>query len=657
MKVLNTAFLTISLVGLSANTALAAEVQTTADYLAISIEAEDFTNKDDRWVLTDANTQQLPLEEDPDPNHSGTASGGVYFELLPDIRVTHDDPQFPPVAFWGRAGTGPEMHWDVNIPEPGRYFVHARAYSTGTEDNGIHVGLNGEWPDSAETLQFCTAGARAWKWSSAQRDAGGVGSCGIQKTLYLDIENAGMNTIMVSAREDGFELDRLLLMKDLSGGTRTCTPTTATGISCRNGGIEMADGETDMAVSIVTDPVTIADGTDMMSAGNSFRISAIIENHDRFDDAENIVVSTDFAAGLRVRGVSPECSFEGQVVTCNLASQEPTAPGEFHKFDMAIDVVEGGSSVRPITAFVTNDLFEGNPDDNTFTVDVLVSDANDDLTTDIGVSLDTRRDFGVDNEMWAVGELGSITLDVFNTSDQASGVVDVQLQFTVGVAVDLMPAECSGTNPITCSYLSLDANESRELVFEINAASGGAQLITAITSVANDSNSANNRDSDVVIFESDASTVDVEEEEPVEEEPADVEEAVEETTDTDTDTEEDTAVTDETETTDTELLEEENDATEETDSDNGSDSDFTLPAIPNETESEELLEPTEPTTVLQSEQPVVDSNDSETEDVVTTVASRRSGGALSWKTLLMLMMLSLTCVYGRHKRQVVAVRQ
>jgi len=142
-----------------------------------------------------------------------------------------------------------------------------------------------------------------------------------------------LNTIMVSAREDGFELDRLLLMKDLSGGTRTCTPTTATGVSCRNGGIEMEDGETDMAVSIVTDPVTIADGTDMMSSGNSFRISAIIENHDRFDHGENIVVSAEFAAGLKVRGVSPECSFEGQVVTCNLDSLEPTAPGEFHKFE------------------------------------------------------------------------------------------------------------------------------------------------------------------------------------------------------------------------------------------------------------------------------------------------------------------------------------
>lgn len=643
MKVLNTALVSLSLIGLSLQAAQAADITTTNDYLSIGIEAEDFTFKDERWVLTDDDTDQLPLAEDPDPNHSGSASGGVYFEVLPDIRVTHDDPQFPPIAFWGQPGTGPEMHWEVNVPEPGRYFVHARAYSTGTEDNGIHVGLNNEWPDSGRTMQFCTAGARAWRWSSAQRDSGGVGSCGIQKTLFLDIENAGMNTIMVSAREDGFELDRLLLMKDLSGGTRTCTPTTATGISCKNGGIEMADGETDMAVSIVTDPVTLADGTDMLSSGSSFRISALIENHDRFDDGENIVVSTEFAAGLRVRGVSPECSFEGQVVTCNLDSLEPTAPDEFHKFDMAIDVVEGGTTVRPITAFVVNDLFDANEDDNSFTVDVLISDPNDDLTTDIGVELETTSDIGPNDNVWDVGELGEITLNVFNTSDQASGVVDVQLQFTSGVAVDLMPSECSGTGPIICSYSSLDANESRELTFDINAAAGGTQIITAITSVANDSNSANNRDSGFVFFEDHMAPVEPEEpleepEEEVEEPAAENEEPADEVSEPETD-------------------ESEEDASEENTDDNSS-IDFSLPFGPVEENDSIISEPvdtTEPTEVVEPEQPVVEATDEVVEEAVTT-ASSSSGGAMSWQTLLALLLLASACVYGRHKRQLVAAR-
>ena len=75
-----------------------AEVRFDTDYIAIVIEAEDHSTREDRWILTDATTPAQ--EQDPDGNHSDGAVGGVYLELLPDVRVTHDDPFGPPTAIW-----------------------------------------------------------------------------------------------------------------------------------------------------------------------------------------------------------------------------------------------------------------------------------------------------------------------------------------------------------------------------------------------------------------------------------------------------------------------------------------------------------------------------------------------------------------------------
>jgi len=61
-----------------------------ADFVAVRVEAEDFTSKSDRWALT-SDTQTPDLGPDPDPPHNNTASGKANLELLPDTRVTHDD--------------------------------------------------------------------------------------------------------------------------------------------------------------------------------------------------------------------------------------------------------------------------------------------------------------------------------------------------------------------------------------------------------------------------------------------------------------------------------------------------------------------------------------------------------------------------------------
>ena len=208
-------------------TFLAAPLQA-QEFVAVKVEAENYVSKHFDWHRT-SNSFTPNVRPDPDGSHASSASGGAYMELLPDTRVTHSDSLITNTNFWSVGGTGPSLSYNVNIPEPGRYIVFAKAYSTGTEDNGIHVGLNNSNPASGERMQWCN-GKNQWTWSSAQRT--NSNHCGTQRTIYLDFNFAGSNTITFSAREDGFELDQFILLKTSNS---SCAPNNDDQIVCNNG--------------------------------------------------------------------------------------------------------------------------------------------------------------------------------------------------------------------------------------------------------------------------------------------------------------------------------------------------------------------------------------------------------------------------------------
>lgn len=180
----------------------------------IKVEAEGFLkqSKSDvrKWYKTSKN-ESPSVGRDEDENHSATASNGAYLEILPDTRVTHDDLLIRSENFSNKAGEMAILHYEVEIPTPGRYYVWVRAFSTGSEDNGIHVGLNGEWPASGERMQWCE-GKKKWTWESKQRTV--EEHCGVPFQIYLDIDKAGTHEIQFSMREDGFEFDAFILTKD-----------------------------------------------------------------------------------------------------------------------------------------------------------------------------------------------------------------------------------------------------------------------------------------------------------------------------------------------------------------------------------------------------------------------------------------------------------
>ncbi len=177
----------------------------------VAVEAEHFVaqTRDGvrAWHLTHAEARPA-VQPDGDPSHVDGASGGAYLEILPDTRRTHGDKLIRGRNFSPQAGKMAVLDYKVNIRTPGRYYVWVRAYSTGTEDNGLHVGLDGEWPESGQRLQWCE-GKMSWRWESKQRTE--AQHCGEPHKIFLDIEKPGEHTIHFSMREDGFEFDKWLM--------------------------------------------------------------------------------------------------------------------------------------------------------------------------------------------------------------------------------------------------------------------------------------------------------------------------------------------------------------------------------------------------------------------------------------------------------------
>ncbi|MBC8245460.1 MAG: DUF5060 domain-containing protein [Verrucomicrobia bacterium] len=177
----------------------------------VTVEAEHFykqtLTKKRRWHLT--TVQQKPtLKDDPDNPHLANASGGAYLECLPDTRQNHSNKLVHGENFSNLPGKLAVLHYKLKFNTPGKYYVWVRAYSTGTEDNGLHVGLNGTWPESGQRMQWCK-GKNTWRWESKQRTQ--KIHCGAPFKIFLNIPNAGTHEIQFSMREDGFEFDQFRL--------------------------------------------------------------------------------------------------------------------------------------------------------------------------------------------------------------------------------------------------------------------------------------------------------------------------------------------------------------------------------------------------------------------------------------------------------------
>jgi hypothetical protein len=217
-------FLTIGLLLLNSVTLLQAQTEKPVvnDHLIfeenegiVAMEAELFYKQTlteiRQWYITSSG--KIPTAApNPDPEHISGASGNAYIEILPDTRVTHADKLTDGINFSGTPGKMGVLSYKVKINHPGRYYVWVRCYSSGAEDNSVHVGFNNTWPEHGQRMQWCD-GKNAWTWASKQRTE--KEHCGVPKEIYLDIDKAGVQDIQFSMREDGFEMDKFILTNNI----------------------------------------------------------------------------------------------------------------------------------------------------------------------------------------------------------------------------------------------------------------------------------------------------------------------------------------------------------------------------------------------------------------------------------------------------------
>ncbi len=202
-------------VGLGCSSAPPEPEESAGESGPIVVEAEAFDRQTEtdtrRWYVVSADTQPPTDLRDVDPPHAELASGSAYLEILPDTRTNHDEELIHGENFTNEPGKLAILEYDLDFADPGRYFVWVSAYSTGPEDNGIHVGLDDEWPDSGQRMQWCE-GKDAWTWASKQRTE--EVHCGVPGLIFLDVETPGPHVVRFSMREDGFEFDRFALTTD-----------------------------------------------------------------------------------------------------------------------------------------------------------------------------------------------------------------------------------------------------------------------------------------------------------------------------------------------------------------------------------------------------------------------------------------------------------
>ena len=160
---------------------------------------------------------------DNDNTDPAEASGNAYLEALPDRRRNDEEPGTGGLGVTNDKSVSPLLLYDVEFTQTGRYYAWAHAHGKGPAANGLHLGINNEWPRNnlidASPMRWQFGGG--WRWSQKRRGqmqhSGVKPADGINErdaNMWLDIAEPGKYTIYIGMREDGFEIDKFVFTTD-----------------------------------------------------------------------------------------------------------------------------------------------------------------------------------------------------------------------------------------------------------------------------------------------------------------------------------------------------------------------------------------------------------------------------------------------------------
>jgi hypothetical protein len=174
-------------------------------------------------------------------------AGEGYVVAGPDLGVTIETPD---------VGTATELRFDVAFATTGTYVVWVRGWAAGGGGDSVHIGLDGEGATTAANVYGF--GPDGWSWSHL-RGGGGIAT--------LEVTTAGVHTVHVWMREDGFALDRLILTVDVayvpSGKGPRPSPRAGEAVLDGRGGMTSGMGQADGQPALAAEPPSqvAGDGT------------------------------------------------------------------------------------------------------------------------------------------------------------------------------------------------------------------------------------------------------------------------------------------------------------------------------------------------------------------------------------------------------------
>lgn len=132
-------------------------------------------------------------------------SGNSYFEAAPNSGSVQNS---------GYVTASPELFYRVKFTTPGTYYIWIRGAGPTTADDTVHAGLDGAGPSTADKI---TGFPATWTWSRSTMD-------GSSQPARITVASAGIHTVHLWMREDGFRVDKILLRLDSAS-----TPPAGTG--------------------------------------------------------------------------------------------------------------------------------------------------------------------------------------------------------------------------------------------------------------------------------------------------------------------------------------------------------------------------------------------------------------------------------------------
>ncbi|MBM7845279.1 kelch repeat-containing protein [Herpetosiphon giganteus] len=138
-------------------------------------------------------------------------NGTGYLAVLPNTGTLSD------TNYTTRA---PQLDYRIKFTTPGTYYVWLRAWADSGGDNSVHVGLNGQQSSTSDKMSLPIFSG--WQWFRDTTDG---------PVSTINIPSAGVHTLNLWMREDGFRLDQIYLTTNanLVPGSGQATPTATVG--------------------------------------------------------------------------------------------------------------------------------------------------------------------------------------------------------------------------------------------------------------------------------------------------------------------------------------------------------------------------------------------------------------------------------------------